>query len=136
MEPYTSTFLISRLYEELSTQQNSNKKISLQKPDISSANKKTYISNFRSLCSKLHRDEHEVKIFFEKELLTTTSLNVDGCLIITGVFRQPGLLKIFTNYIKEYVTCKECNSCDTEIIKENRIMFLKCNRCLSKKAFN
>jgi translation initiation factor 2 subunit 2 len=75
-------------------------------------------------------------MFFEKELQTSVSINQDGGLVITGMFKQPGLLKIFTNYIKEYVTCKECNSCDTEIIKENRITYLKCNKCLSKKAFN
>ncbi|QKF93648.1 eukaryotic translation initiation factor eIF-2 beta [Fadolivirus algeromassiliense] len=136
MELYTTEYLVNRLYTELSDHTSSSKKLSLEKPEISSVNKKTYISNFKSLCTKLNRDTNDVKMFFEKELQTSVSINQDGGLVITGMFKQPGLLKIFTNYIKEYVTCKECNSCDTEIIKENRITYLKCNKCLSKKAFN
>lgn len=135
MEQYSNNFLIDRLYIELGNHQNSGKKLLLDKPEISSANKKTFIRNFKEICNKLNRKVNEVQDYFTKELATTISLNQDGVLIITGVYKQSGIIKILSTYIKNYVTCKECNSCDTEIIKESRITFLKCNKCLSKKAF-
>lgn len=135
MEYYSNNFLIDRLYIELSNYQNFSKKLILDKPEISSANKKTYVGNFKGICNKLNRKVNDVQDYFAKELATTVSLNQDGALVITGVFKQVGIIKILNTYIKNYVTCKECNSCDTEIIKENRIAFLKCNKCLSKKAF-
>lgn len=136
MEPYTTDFLIDKLYTELNNNLSANKSLTLERLDISCANKKTAISNFRSICAKLNREEYEVKTYFEKELLATITINSDGCLIITGMFKQPGIYKVLNNYIKEFVTCKECNSCDTKIIKENRVMFMVCNRCLSKKALS
>lgn len=136
MEQYNDNYLIDRLYIELGNHQNTNKKLILNKPEISSANKKTYISNFKEICDKLNRRVSDVQDYFVKELATSISLNKDGALIITGVYKQAGIIKVLSTYIKDYVTCKECNSCDTEIIKENRITFLKCNKCLSKKAFN
>lgn len=133
---YTTTYLVDKLYMELKNYNSTNKKLTLNKPDIKSANKRTYISNFRTLCTKLNRDIDDVKTYFEKELCTTITINQDGALVITGMFKQIGIMKVLDSYIKEYVTCKECKSCDTEIIKENRITFLKCGKCLSKKAFN
>lgn len=134
MELYNTKFLLDRLYIELGDHLNSNKKLSIDKPEIASANKKTYINNFKIICSRINRSIDEVKNYFDKELNTPTSINQDGALVITGIFKQNGIIKVLGNYIKEYVTCKECFSCDTEIIKENRITFLKCNKCLSKKS--
>lgn len=135
MEEYNNIFLVDRLYNELSNLQNSNKKLILDKPEINSANKKTFIRNFKEICNKLNRKVNDVQDYFAKELATTVSLNQDGALVITGIYKQAGITKILSSYIKSHVTCKECNSCDTEIIKESRLTFLKCNKCLSKKAF-
>jgi translation initiation factor 2 beta subunit (eIF-2beta)/eIF-5 len=33
-----------------------------------------------------------------------------------------------------YVVCKECSSNKTELIKKDRVQFLKCNKCLSEKS--
>jgi translation initiation factor 2 subunit 2 len=135
MEPYNSKFLVDKLYIELSRSAASNRKLILEKPEISSANKKTFISNFKAICTKLNRKVDDARDYFEKELCTTVTVNQEGSLVITGVYKQVGIMKVLDSYIKKYVTCKECSSCDTEIIKENRLTFLKCNKCLSKKAF-
>lgn len=135
MELYTTEYLVERLYTELKNHTNANKKLMLNKPDIKSANKRTFITNFKDICGRLNRNIDDVKNHFEKELCTTVTINQDGGLVITGVFKQAGVMKVLDTYIKDYVTCKECKSCDTVIVKENRITFLKCNKCLSKKAF-
>lgn len=133
MNVYSDTYLVDKLYSELEAIGNDSKikKIALEKPEVTSANKKTFISNFRMICLKLNREEADVKLFFEKELNTTVTINQDGGLVITGFYKQNGIMTILTNYIKEYVMCKQCNSCDTYIIKEKKITYLKCNKCLS-----
>jgi translation initiation factor 2 subunit 2 len=136
MNPYKLDFLIDRAYTELKNCSHSNEKLRIDTPNITSANTRTFFSNFRKICKKLNRKEEEVRFFFEKELNTDVNINQDGCLIISRVFKVQGVTKILSNYIKEYCTCKECNSCDTLLIKENRLTFISCNRCLSKKTLS
>ena len=134
METYTDNFLLDKLYSELESLTTPNKKISIEKPEVSSANKRTFVANFRNICNKLNRKEEDVRTFFETELKTAVTINQDGALVITGNYKQNGIMTILTNYMKEYVICKQCSSCDTELIKENKILFLTCNKCLSNHA--
>ena len=98
-------------------------------------NKKTTITNFTAICYKLNRNVNDVKKYFENEMQIISNINGSGGLVITGMFREPQLMKVFSNYIKDFVKCTECKSCDTEIIKENRITYNSCNKCKSRKAF-
>ena len=133
---YDTEYLIERLYSQLN--QNSvlakNTKISLVRPEVSSANKKTYINNFKEMCIRLKRDMSDVQHFFNEELQTKSSIDAKGILIISGMFKQNGIQKILMSYIKQFVVCKECGNGETALLKENRILFLDCKKCLSKKA--
>jgi len=42
-------------------------------------------------------------------------------------------LKI-ADYANEFVICPECKKPDTELVKENRLTFLKCLACGAKKS--
>lgn len=139
MANYTITFLIDKLYSELNeinAYDSKNKKLVLNRPIIKSANKRTFISNFKEICNSLNRNIDDVKTYFEKELATTVTINQDGGLVITGMYKQNGVMKIMESYIQTYVMCKECKTYSTDIVKENRITFMKCNRCYSKKTLN
>ena len=134
MQVYSVEFLVDRLYTELDILSVNNHKVILEKPIVNRANKKTFIANFTPICGKLNRTVQEVKQYFEKEMNVITSVNAQGSLVITGMFQEINIMKIFTSYINDYVKCKECSSCDTEIIKENRITYNNCKKCKSKKA--
>lgn len=132
---YTIEYLVDRLYNELEKQNVNQQKVILDKPIIKVENKKTCIVNFTNICIKLNRNANDVEQYFKKEMNVVTSINAAGGLMITGIYRENQIIKIFTSYIQDFVKCKECSSCDTEIIKENRITYNKCNKCKSKKAF-
>jgi len=138
MTTYEVSFLVDRLYTELEKkEQFQNKsKLSLVRPDVIYANRKTFIRNYKEICNRLRRKSEDVQKFFNDELCAKTSIDSKGMLIISGRFRQNGIQNIVSNYIKMYVLCKECNASDTNLIKENRILFLDCKKCLSKKAIN
>lgn len=129
---YPTEDLINRLYDEL---KNNEQKFTLKLdlPKVSCMNKRTNFSNFRDLCKKIKRSENEVKEYFDNELRNPSSIDSNGVLVITGTFKEQGIRNVFEKYIRAYVTCKECGSLNTDIIKENRINFVNCNRCYSKK---
>lgn len=137
MTEYDYKIYIDRLYDKLQIYNDgASKKLSLPKPVVTAANKKTHVSNFRLLCTKLNRDELDVSKYIEQELSTQSSIDGSGGLKLNGIFRLLGIQKILTNYIDSYIHCKECSGYVTDILKENRITYIKCKICLSKKAIN
>ena len=138
MSVYPVEFLVDRLFDELSntTKANANtkSKLSLPRPIVAVVNKKTLVKNFRQMCQQMNRSELDVQKFFSDELLKKTSVDSKGGLLIWGMFRQPGIEKITKRYITQFIICKECNASKTELIKEHRVLYLKCHKCLSKKA--
>jgi len=102
--------------------------------------KKTYIQDFPKFCDSVKRDLHEIKLFIELETNYRSSLSSNNDLIIdicnSHIDKQ--IKDILNKYIKTKVICQEpnCNSGNTELIKENRITFIYCNSCHSKKSLN
>ncbi len=137
MTDYDYKVFVDRLYDKLELfKDGTSKKLSLPKPVVNIANKKTVVANFRILCTKLNRDELEVSKFIEQELSTQSSVDGTGGLKLSGIFRLMGIQKIIARYIESFIHCKECNGYATDLLKENRITYVKCKICLSKKAIN
>lgn len=130
---YSRDFLLDRLYDNINKSK-SNSKILLAKPQVSSANRRTYFANFKQFCTAVKRDQLHVKQYFDDELRKMSSISNNGCLVIQGMFQQKHIDKLLKKYIEEYVKCKICKKGNTELIKENRIQYIKCNVCLSKTA--
>ena len=135
MTDYTTDDLVDRLYDQLNKNEiPKSNKLMMERPDVSFLNKKTYVKNFTLICENLKRNILDVKRYFEDEVCKKTSIDASGTLLIDGRFRPKEIEKILLNYLTFYVFCKECNSSKTELIKKDRITFLKCNKCLSEKA--
>lgn len=140
MQTLTTSQLIDRAYFKLKELQKSNKKIFI-KPEITSHNRKTYITNFIKYCESINREPENVRKFLEKDLGTTASIVSENSLDDekTGLrfvtrFKNPIIMNSITNYMKEYVLCKLCKSGNTEIKKINRITFVCCNSCKANSA--
>jgi len=131
MESYTIDFLVDKFYNEFNRTTN---KLSIPKPNVMIQNKKTCIVNFKNLCDRINRSVDHVKLFFDEELAVTSSINSNGSLIIVGIYKEPKIMSILENYIKKYLMCNQCKTYDTQIIKENRLNFMKCNSCYSKQV--
>ncbi|TFY63308.1 hypothetical protein EVG20_g6371 [Dentipellis fragilis] len=88
----------------------------------------------------IHREgnkkpEHVIQYLFA-ELGTTGSVDGSGRLVIRGRFQQKQIENVLRRYIVEYVTCKTCKSPDTLLTKENRIFFMSCESCGSRRSVN
>lgn len=92
---------------------------------------KSMVKNFVNISNILRRDQTHLSKFLFKELATAGSVQ-DGVLIFQGNVSREKLQKKIEEYAKNFVYCKECRSPDTELMKEDRITFLKCEACGAK----
>lgn len=91
--------------------------------------KKTAFCNITELCRRIRRPVEHVTQFLLCELGTTGNADGSGRLIIKGKFQQLQFENLLRRYIGEYVSCKTCRSPETQLTRENRLFFLKCDSC-------
>ncbi|GMN53815.1 hypothetical protein TIFTF001_022944 [Ficus carica] len=86
-------------------------------------------ANFR-----MHRQPDHVMAFLLSELGTSGSLDGQQRLVVKGRFAPKNFEGILRRYINEYVICLGCKSPDTILSKENRLFFLRCEKCGSGRS--
>lgn len=92
---------------------------------------KTIISNFNQIADILRRDPEHLLKFVLKELATPGELKKTGLIIGRKVSANSINQKI-QRYADEFVICPECKKPDTQLIKEDKVMFKKCLACGAK----
>ncbi|EKM57283.1 uncharacterized protein PHACADRAFT_254972 [Phanerochaete carnosa HHB-10118-sp] len=139
---YTYAELLRRFYAQLHASNpallnTAGKRHTLAPPQLMrEGNKKTVFANVADICKRMHRQpEHTIQFMFA-ELGTTGSIDGSGRLVIRGKFSQAQIENVLRRYIVEYVTCKTCKSPDTLLVKENRIFFVACESCGSRRSVN
>ncbi|KAG7451634.1 eukaryotic translation initiation factor 2 beta [Guyanagaster necrorhizus] len=140
---YTYPELLTRFYSLLHAANpsllstSSTKRYTIAPPSIHrEGNKKSIFANVTDICKKMHRQPEHVIQFLFSEMGTTGSVDGAGRLVIKGRFQQKQVENVLRRYIVEYVTCKTCKSPDTLLTKENRIFFMSCESCGSRRSVN
>ncbi|KAG7097746.1 hypothetical protein E1B28_005067 [Marasmius oreades] len=115
----------------------SGKRYTIAPPSIHrEGTKKTIFANISDICKRMHRQPEHVIQFLFSEMGTNGSVDGEGRLVIKGRFQQKQVENVLRRYIVEYVTCKTCKSPDTLLTKENRIFFMSCESCGSRRSVN
>jgi len=96
---------------------------------------KTIIINFSQICDILRRDKMHVAKYLFKELATPGIIENER-LILNRKLTSVKINEKIAQYAKEFVICSECKKPDTELIKENRLLFMHCLACGAKKTVN
>ncbi|MED6192372.1 hypothetical protein PIB30_009450 [Stylosanthes scabra] len=68
------------------------------------------------------------------DLCRTGSLDGQQRLVVKGRFAPKNFEGILRRYINDYVICLGCKSPDTILSKENRLFFLRCEKCGSGRS--
>jgi translation initiation factor 2 subunit 2 len=111
------------------------KKVTLPPPLVfREGSKKTIFANIYDMSVRLHRPLDHFKDYLFAELGTNGSVDGSNRLTLKGRFQQKQLENVVRRYIHEYVTCKTCKSPDTLLAKENRVWFITCESCGSKRS--
>ncbi|EIN14467.1 eukaryotic translation initiation factor 2 beta [Punctularia strigosozonata HHB-11173 SS5] len=139
---YTYPELLHRFYACLHAANpalltSSGKRYTIAPPSLArEGNKKTIFTNISEICKRMHRQPEHVIQFMFAEMGTTGSVDGSSRLVIKGRFQQKQIEHVLRRYIVEYVTCKTCKSPDTLLTKENRIFFMSCESCGSRRSVN
>ncbi|VDP74137.1 unnamed protein product [Echinostoma caproni] len=94
--------------------------------------KKTLFVNFSTICGQLNRDQAHLTAYILAELGTQGSVDASGGLLIKGRYQSKHMEPVLRNYCRNYVLCVTCQSSETELCKDSRLLFLHCRRCGSR----
>jgi len=137
MSKYPLNTLLDRIYTDIKKSNvTAIHRVKLVPPIVKILNRKTHIYNFTEIAKSFNKDRLILQKYFNDELKVKSSIAENGSLTVTGIFRENNIRSILYNYYKTYVACSECLSNKTEVVKKNRIQFLKCHQCKSEKAIN
>ncbi len=93
---------------------------------------KTVITNFSQICTTIRRDAAELLKYLQRELATPATL--DGPRLVLGRKISSQLINAkIVQFCEDFVLCHECGKPDTQLVKEDRILFLKCTACGAKQ---
>ncbi|KAF2078207.1 hypothetical protein CYY_000497 [Polysphondylium violaceum] len=96
--------------------------------------KKIIWANFAEICQILNRKPEHVLQYVFAELGTNGSVDGNERLVIRGRFNTSQIEVVIRHYIAEYVACRNCRSPNTTLERNNRLYFLCCNACNSKRS--
>ena len=93
---------------------------------------KTVINNFQQICQTLRRPPEQLLKYLQRELATPAE--IEGPRLVLGRKISSNIINNkIVQYCRDFVICRECHKPDTQIFKEDRIMFLKCTACGAKQ---
>lgn len=89
---------------------------------------KTIIRNFSEIAATFRRDERHLSKYLMKQLATPGNVEA-GALVLQRKVEQSMIQRKLEDYIREYVYCKVCGEPDTSLVREDRLVFMKCEAC-------
>lgn len=89
---------------------------------------RTILKNFSQIARALNRSDNHIYKYIVKSLGTAGFID-NGRLILQGKFTESEIQKEVDNYVRLYVLCKECGAPDTEFVKEERVLMIRCLAC-------
>jgi translation initiation factor 2 subunit 2 len=108
--------------------QNTGERFVVPEPKLLTEGKTTVFENFATISDKLNREPGHVIKFLLRELGTAGKMEGTRA-IFNGRFSIGVVSALIDAYIQEYVICSECGRPDTHLIKEDRILTLRCDAC-------
>ena len=95
--------------------------------------RKTILANFFQIASHIRRNPEHFQKFMLRELAASGQKEGDR-LILNIKVPSAKINQKIEQYVKEFVLCKECKKPDTELIKEDRLAFVRCLACGAKHS--
>lgn len=93
---------------------------------------KTIIINFFQIADTLNREYSHMLKFLQRELAAPAK--IEGQRLILGRKIPASLVNDkIRSYANIFVICPSCNKPDTKLVKEGKVLFLKCMACGAKQ---
>lgn len=123
--------LLERAKKNLPEKADSKERFEMPKVKGHIEGNKTIITNFSQIATILRRDEKHMLKYLLRELAAPGT--IDGQRLTLGRKISSGLInEKLQKYANEFVICKDCKRPDTQIMKEGKVLVLKCTACGAK----
>ena len=92
---------------------------------------KTIISNFFQIADEVNREPSHLLKFLQRELATPAVIKGQR-LILGRKLAASQINEKIQLYAKTFVLCPDCGKPDTQLKREDKVLFLKCMACGAK----
>lgn len=120
--------MLSEALDKLSKDVKSDVRLEIPKPQTLITGSQTAISNFTEITNLIRRKPDHLLKYLSKELAAPAHLDGNRAIFQGKVYGSL-IEKKLDSYYKEFLYCPECKKPDTQIIKQDRVSFLKCEAC-------
>lgn len=124
--------MLKEAEKKISRDMSKGSRLEIPSPNVIIQGNKTFITNFIDITNSIRRDPKHLAKFLFRELAKAGHID-NNRLILQGKVMKSLVQNKIDSYMKEFVLCKECNRPDTLIVKEGRLIFLKCEACGAKQ---
>ena len=125
--------LLEEAYKKVKQVDSNSDRFEIPKIEGHQEGKKTILTNFFQIASYLRRNPEHFQKYLLKELATSGQKEGDR-LVLNNKIPSAKINQKIEEYTKEFVLCKECGKPDTELKKEDRLMFIHCLACGAKHS--
>ena len=108
-------------------------RLKIPDPEISIIGKTTIIRNFGEIADVIRRDPKHIAKFLFRELAIPGAIE-ENRLVLQRAFDRESIIKSLRLYYNEFLYCKECGKADTNIVKKENLVFLKCEACGAERS--
>ncbi|MDD5253564.1 MAG: translation initiation factor IF-2 subunit beta [Candidatus Nanoarchaeia archaeon] len=123
--------LLKKAKRELPETKNTGERFEIPKVTGHIEGNKTIVTNFGLVCDILNRDCNYVLKYLQRELATPAQLD-NKRLILGRKISSPMINEKIEKFTKTFVLCKECGKPDTQLIKQDNVLIIKCSACGAK----
>lgn len=131
METYEQ--LLNQAHEKIKPISHSRERFEIPKIEGHIEGTKTVLTNLPQIASYLRRPVDHILKFLLKELATPGTFK-NSIVVLQRKISSQKINEKIEEYIKEFVTCKQCSKPDTEIIKDKGFTFMHCLACGAKHS--
>jgi len=131
MESYEE--MLDEAYSKIKPIESHIDRFKIPEAEVMIEGKTTIITNFSQICSALRRDCNHLKKYLDKEL-AAYSKQSGNRLIFQRKLLIRDINEKIKSYVEKFVICKECGKPDTEIIKQDSYIFIRCLACGAKHS--
>jgi len=131
MEDYEK--LLNEAYGKVKKSESNGERFEIPKVEGHFEGKKTILTNFFQIASFLRRNPEHFQKFMLRELAASGQKEGDR-LVLNMTVPSAKINQKVEQYVKEFVLCEQCGKPDTELVKEDRLSFVKCMACGAKHS--
>ena len=131
METYEQ--MLEEAYKKIKPIESSKGRFEIPKIEGHIEGNKTILINLPQIAGYLRRDINHLLKFLLKELASSGKMQGNQLILQTKIPSTKINEKI-KQYTDEFVICRECKKPDTQLIKQDKFMFVHCLACGAKHS--